>query len=74
MPHISVKMYTGRTEEQKQKMAEAIKASVMDAINCPGDYISVAIEEYAPEDWNPVFDKEIRNNPNLVIKPNYEPQ
>lgn len=73
MPHISVKMYTGRTQEQKQKMAEAIKAAVIDTIGCAGNYISVAVEDFAPDDWKPVFDKEIRNNPNIFIKPNYEP-
>lgn len=73
MPHISVKMYKGRTEEQKKKLSEAVKAAVMDAIGCAGDYVSVAVEEYDPKDWKPVFDKEIRNNPNITIKPNYEP-
>ena len=31
MPHVIVKMYSGRTEEQKQKLAEAVTKAVMSA-------------------------------------------
>jgi 4-oxalocrotonate tautomerase len=52
MPYINVKMYAGRTEEQKREVARRIVQAVMDvchvsdASQCP-----VVIEEITPEDW-----------------------
>lgn len=51
MPHIIVKMYPGRTEEQKRNLVERIAEAVMDTIKAPDESISVGIEEIAPELW-----------------------
>lgn len=51
MPHISVKLYPGRSEQQKARMAEAIARSVVDSIQSSMDSISVAIEEIDASDW-----------------------
>ena len=75
MPHVIVKMYPGRTVEQKNKLAQAIVDSVVKIAKCEGKSVSVAIEEIGPEDWPEtvykpyILDKE----ETLVIKPGYNP-
>lgn len=51
MPHIIVKMYKGRTQEQKKAMTDAISDALINTISCSEDHISVAIEEYDKEKW-----------------------
>ncbi len=76
MPHVVVKMYKGRTQEQKEAMTEAVSKALIDTISCSDDHISVAIEEYDREKWEEeVFYKEIEPNlVNLYKKPNYKPE
>lgn len=76
MPHVVVKMYKGRTEEQKQALTEAISKTLIDTISCTDDHISIAIEEYDKERWgDEVFYPEIMTNvSNLYKKPNYKPE
>ena len=51
MPHIILKMYPGRTDEQKNKLAQAIADSIVKIAKCEEKLVSVAIEEIAPENW-----------------------
>ena len=51
MPHVSVKLYPGRSEQQKGQLAEAIVRDVVDIIQCGEGSISVAIEDIDPQDW-----------------------
>ena len=51
MPHVSVKMYPGRSEKEKAELAEAIVEDVMDIIGAGRSSISVAIEEKTPQEW-----------------------
>lgn len=76
MPHIIVKMYKGRTQEQKKAMTDAISDALINTISCSEDHISVAIEEYDKEKWGEeVFYPEIMPNvDNLYKKPNYKPE
>jgi len=76
MPHIVVKMYKGRTDEQKQKMCDAVSSALIESINCSDDHISIAIEEYDKEAWGKeVFYPEIMKNVDkLHKKPNYKPE
>lgn len=71
MPHISAKIHSGRTLEQKQKFAEAVKQCAVDYLNADAKYVTVSVEDIAPEDWKAVFDRDIHGNPNLIIRPNY---
>lgn len=76
MPHVVVKMYKGRTEEQKRAMTEAVSKALIDTIGCTDDHISVAIEEYDREVWGEkVYYPEIAANMDkLYKKPNYKPE
>lgn len=75
MPHVIVKMYPGRSEEQKNAMAEAIAKDVVSTIGCSETVVSVAIEEVASEDWpETVYRPEIMECPEKIyIKPGYNP-
>jgi 4-oxalocrotonate tautomerase len=51
MPHIGVKLYPGRSEQQKIRLAEQIVKDVVALMKCGEESVSVAIEEIQPEDW-----------------------
>ena len=75
MPHIIVKMFPGRTEEQKQRLADAITNDVADIAKCDETSISVAIEEVDPQEWpEKVYRSDILNaESTLYKKPGYNP-
>jgi 4-oxalocrotonate tautomerase len=75
MPHIIIKMYPGRTAEQKSQLAAAITDCVNSIAKCGEEAISIAIEEIAPEDWvEKVYKPDIMEKEGtLVKKPGYNP-
>ncbi len=42
MPHVSVKLYPGRSEQQKIRLAEQIAKDVVALIKCGEESVSVA--------------------------------
>jgi len=72
-PHVIVKLYPGRSEQQKSRLAEAIVKDVVAIIRCGEESVSVAIEEIKPEDWaEKVYKPDILNAPGkLYKKPGY---
>jgi 4-oxalocrotonate tautomerase len=75
MPHVIVKLYPGRSEQQKNRLAEEIVKDVVTITNCGEEAVSVAIEEIRPEDWvEKVYKPHILDNPErLYKKPEYNP-
>jgi 4-oxalocrotonate tautomerase len=75
MPHVIVKLYPGRTEEQKQRLTEAIVRDVVEIAKCAEKSVSVALEEVHPDDWNEkVYTPDILNGTGtLYKKPGYAP-
>jgi len=73
MPHIIVKLWPGRSEETKQRLADAIARDVVDILGSSEASVSVAIEEVSSEDWKKdVYDPEIRGRQGgLYKKPGY---
>jgi len=51
MPHVIVKMWPGKSEKQKARLAEAITRDVMDVLDYGEESVSVAIEEIKARDW-----------------------
>lgn len=51
MPHIIVKLWPGKTEEQKKQLANRITADVMDILKYGEESVSVAMEEIAANEW-----------------------
>ena len=74
MPHITIKMLKGRTDEQKKLAAEKVKEALIEAIGCTENHVSVSISDYTPLEWQEQFKKEITENPDIVITPDYKPE
>jgi 4-oxalocrotonate tautomerase len=74
MPHIVVKLWPGKSEEQKTRLAEAITKDVMEILHYAEKSVSVAMEEFQPQDWaEKVYKPEIQNNlDQLYKKPGYD--
>jgi 4-oxalocrotonate tautomerase len=75
MPHVIIKMYPGRTEEQKRKLAEVITQSIVDIAKTSEEHVSIDIQEIKPENWaETIYKKEILPKlDKLQKKPGYNP-
>ena len=75
MPHVIVKLYPGRSKEQKQKLAEAIAKDIVAIAKCDHKSVSVAIEEIEKEEWaEKVYQPDIIDKKDcLYKKPGYNP-
>ena len=51
MPHVIVKLWPGKSEEQKARLAERISQAVMDVLDYGEESVSVAMEEVRSSDW-----------------------
>ena len=73
MPHVVIKLWPGRNDEIKSNLAEKIANVVVDELKVDIGDVSVAFEEVKQSDWGEqVYKKEIKDNPNIYFKPNYE--
>ena len=75
MPHVIVKLWSGKSEKQKTKLAEEITKAVMTTLNYGEESVSVAMEEIEPKDWTEkVYKPDIENGPGKLYKrPGYGP-
>jgi 4-oxalocrotonate tautomerase len=51
MPHVIVKLWPGKPEQQKTRLAEAIAKDVMEVLHYGEESVSVAMEEVKSQDW-----------------------
>ena len=51
MPHIVVKLYAGKTDEQKNELTRKLVDVFMTTLGSSEASLSVGIEEYDPKDW-----------------------
>lgn len=51
MPHVIVKLWPGKSDRQKQALADAITRDVMTCLAYGEEAVSLAFEEVAPADW-----------------------
>ena len=69
MPHVSVKLWPGRSEQTKQRLADAIIKDVVNIVGCGEESVSVAIEEVDTKDWKEkVYDPMIRKKMETLYK------
>ena len=75
MPHVSVRMYAGRSEEDKARLSEAIAQALVLTLGSSERSISVTIEDVAPDDWMAeVYEPEITAKAGRLYKrPGYGP-
>ena len=73
MPHVIVKLWPGKSEQQKTRLAEAI-TKVMDILHYGEESVSVAMEEVKSQDWvEKVYRPEVKRKwANLFKKPGYD--
>lgn len=76
MPHISVKMLEGRSEEQKKKLADALVKTLTEELHCSPHYVTCTVEDYTAEEWQGVLKKEISDKPQERVykKAEYDPK
>jgi 4-oxalocrotonate tautomerase len=75
MPHVIVKLYSGRSEREKVRLASEITEAVRIALQLDKKSISVGIEDIAPEDWaEKVYKPDILGHRETIYKqPGYDP-
>ena len=73
MPHVIVKLWPGKSEQQKTRLAEKITKDVMEVLNYGDESVSVAMEEIKPQDWaDKVYKPDILDQQKkLYKKPGY---
>jgi 4-oxalocrotonate tautomerase len=73
MPHVIVKLWPGKSEQQKRRLARAIADDVMEVLHYGDESVSVAFEEVDANDWGPkVYEPDIaRKADTLYKKPGY---
>ena len=74
MPHVIVKLWPGKTEQQKTRLAEAISKNVMEILHYGEESVSVGFEEVKAEDWaKNVYRPDVKGKWNtLYKKPGYD--
>lgn len=74
MPHVIVKLWPGKSERQKTRLAEAIARDVMEILHYGDESVSVALEEVRSQDWlERVYKPDIKNKWSELYKtPGYD--
>jgi len=61
MPHVTVKLWPGKSEQRKKRLADEIVKDVMSILDYPEESVSIAIEEVGPKEWTKsVYEPEIQ--------------
>ena len=75
MPHISVKMLKGRTEEQKKRLSSALSEALIKTLGVSDTHVSVTIEDFTPVEWQDELKREITDKNAVLYKaPGYDPK
>jgi 4-oxalocrotonate tautomerase len=74
MPHVIVKLWPGKSQQQKARLSEAITKDVMDILHFGEESVSVAMEEVKSQDWvENVYVPDIKEKwDELYKKPGYD--
>jgi 4-oxalocrotonate tautomerase len=74
MPHVIVKLWPGKSEQQKARLADKIAKDVMDLLNYGEESVSIGFEEIKSRDWKEkVYKPDIHDKwDQLYKKPGYE--
>ena len=75
MPHIIVKLWPGRSEEDKIALTEKMIEAMKETMSIEDKSISIAFEEIPKENWTEeVYKPDILAKENLLYKkPGYKP-
>jgi 4-oxalocrotonate tautomerase len=75
MPHVIVKLWPGKSEQQNTRLAEEITDSVMSVLNYGAESVSVGFEEVESQEWaEKAYCPDIKaKRSQLYKKPGYNP-
>ena len=51
MPFIEVKLWEGRTREQKAELARRLTDDMVEVVGCPRKAVSIVFSDYPQSDW-----------------------
>lgn len=73
MPHVIVKLWPGKSDEQKRRLAQTLTRGVTDILGYGDDAVSVAFQEVPAGEWtDQVFNPDILGRWNdLAKQPGY---
>ena len=76
MPHVTIKLWPGRSQEQKRELSDAILRDVTSILGYGDQSVSVGFQEVSPQDWmKDVYDPDIIGNwDGLTKEPGYGPR
>lgn len=74
MPHVIVKLWPGKSDDQKRRLSDAIVRDVTSVLNYGDESVSVAFEEVAARDWKAkVYEPDIAGHwDRLAKEPGYD--
>jgi 4-oxalocrotonate tautomerase len=74
MPHVIVKLWPGKSEQQKRRLVEAITRDITTVLHNGDESVSVALEEVTAAEWREqVYRPDIvEKAATLYKKPGYE--
>ena len=52
MPHIDISMFSGRDNETKKRVADAVIETMIKELGCQRSHLSVAVYDVDPANWN----------------------
>jgi 4-oxalocrotonate tautomerase len=75
MPHVIIKLWTGKSERQKARIADEVTKAIMTSTGYGAESVSVAIEDVEPNQWTEkVYKPDILGHQaQLYKKPGYRP-
>jgi 4-oxalocrotonate tautomerase len=75
MPHVIVKLWPGKSEQEKKKLADEITKTVMTTPNYGKNPCPLRFEEVESKDWTEkVYKPDILGKPDTIYKkPGYNP-
>ena len=69
MPHVVIKCFPGRTEQQKKECANKISKVIANTLECKETSVSVAIKDVPESLWKEeVWEKEIIPQKDILFK------
>lgn len=72
MPHISAKIFPGRSEEARRAFAEEVRKAAVDILGCERAFVTVSVEEIPTSEWYDRVYLSLLTDPHLLIGPQYE--
>jgi 4-oxalocrotonate tautomerase len=51
VPHVAVKLWTGKSAAQKARVADAVTEAVTASAGCSEESVAVAVEDVEPREW-----------------------